>query len=119
MKVCLLGPATYGGRFEFGRWPVASEQCDPWIAARSYAAQLELFEHAEELGFDWVSVSEHHYSPGLMAPNPFVLAAAASQRTERVKIAVLGPLMPLTNPVRVAEEVAMLDSLSGGRAVVL
>jgi alkanesulfonate monooxygenase SsuD/methylene tetrahydromethanopterin reductase-like flavin-dependent oxidoreductase (luciferase family) len=119
MKVCLLGPATYAGKFQFGQWPVASEQCDPETAAHSYAAQLDLFVHAEELGFDWVSISEHHYSPGLMAPNPFVLAAAASQRTSRVKIAVLGPLMPLSNPVRVAEEVAMLDSISGGRAVVL
>jgi alkanesulfonate monooxygenase SsuD/methylene tetrahydromethanopterin reductase-like flavin-dependent oxidoreductase (luciferase family) len=54
-----------------------------------------------------------------MTPNPIVMAAAASQRTKNVRIAVLGPLMPLTNPVRVAEEVAMLDSISGGRTVVL
>jgi alkanesulfonate monooxygenase SsuD/methylene tetrahydromethanopterin reductase-like flavin-dependent oxidoreductase (luciferase family) len=93
--------------------------CDRETAATSYKIQLEQFQLADELGFDWISVSEHHYAPGLMTPNPIVMAAAASQRTKNVRIAVLGPLMPLTNPVRVAEEIAMLDSISGGRAVVL
>jgi alkanesulfonate monooxygenase SsuD/methylene tetrahydromethanopterin reductase-like flavin-dependent oxidoreductase (luciferase family) len=54
-----------------------------------------------------------------MAPNPVVLAAAVSQRTERVRIAILGPLMPLANRVRVAEELAMLDCISGGRVIAL
>jgi alkanesulfonate monooxygenase SsuD/methylene tetrahydromethanopterin reductase-like flavin-dependent oxidoreductase (luciferase family) len=120
MKLCLLGPTAYAGPAErFGVWPVPSEQCDRDTAATSYRIQLDQFQLADELGFDWVSVSEHHYAPGLMTPNPVVMAAAASQRTKNVRIAVLGPLMPLTNPVRVAEEVAMLDSISGGRAVVL
>jgi alkanesulfonate monooxygenase SsuD/methylene tetrahydromethanopterin reductase-like flavin-dependent oxidoreductase (luciferase family) len=119
MKVCLLGPAAYIGRVERPSWPVPSEQCDPETAAASYRVQLDQYQLADELGFDWVSVSEHHYAPGLMTPNPVVLAAAASQRTQRVKLALLGPLMPLSNPVRVAEEVAMLDSISGGRVVVL
>ncbi len=120
MKVCLLGPAAYAGAVErFGAWPVPSEQCDRETAAMSYKIQLDQYQLADELGFDWVSVSEHHYAPGLMTPNPIVMASAASQRTKNVRIAVLGPLMPLTNPVRVAEEIAMLDSISGGRAVVL
>jgi alkanesulfonate monooxygenase SsuD/methylene tetrahydromethanopterin reductase-like flavin-dependent oxidoreductase (luciferase family) len=119
MKVGLLGPAAYAARVPTAGWPVASELCDPETAATSFRIQLDQFELADELGFDWVSVSEHHYAPGLMTPNPIVLAAAASQRTERVRIAVLGPLMPLANPVRVAEEIAMLDSISGGRVVVL
>jgi alkanesulfonate monooxygenase SsuD/methylene tetrahydromethanopterin reductase-like flavin-dependent oxidoreductase (luciferase family) len=54
-----------------------------------------------------------------MTPNATVLAAAASQRTKNARIAVLGPLLPLANPVRVAEEIAMLDSINGGRTVVL
>jgi alkanesulfonate monooxygenase SsuD/methylene tetrahydromethanopterin reductase-like flavin-dependent oxidoreductase (luciferase family) len=54
-----------------------------------------------------------------MTPNPVVLAAAASQRTKNVKIGLLGPLIPLTNPVRVAEEIAMLDAINGGRTVAL
>lgn len=120
MKVCLLGATAYAGAVErSGGWPVAPELCERETASTSYQIQLNQFQLADELGFDWVSVSEHHYAPGLMTPNPIVMAAAASQRTKNVRIAVLGPLMPLANPVRVAEEVAMLDSISGGRAVVL
>ncbi|MEO8540344.1 MAG: LLM class flavin-dependent oxidoreductase, partial [bacterium] len=112
-------PGAYAGKVDRAGWPVPSEQCDRETAAMSYRIQLDQFQLADELGFDWISVSEHHYAPGLMTPNPIVLAAAATQRTKNVRIAVLGPLMPLTNPVRVAEEVAMLDSISGGRVVVL
>lgn len=119
MKVCLLGPSAYAGSVKRGGWPVSPELCERDTATKSYQLQLNQFQLADELGFDWVSVSEHHYAPGLMTPNPIVMAAAASQRTKNVRIAVLGPLMPLTNPVRVAEEIAMLDSISRGRAVVL
>jgi alkanesulfonate monooxygenase SsuD/methylene tetrahydromethanopterin reductase-like flavin-dependent oxidoreductase (luciferase family) len=74
---------------------------------------------ADQLGFDWVSVSEHHYAPYILTPNPCLMAAALSQVTSRAKIALLGPLVPLVNPVRLAEEIAMLDQLSGGRVVAL
>lgn len=102
-----------------GAWPFPPELCDREIAANSYQVQLNQFQLADELGFNSVSVSELRYAPGLMTPNPVVMASAASQRTKNVRRAVLGPLMPLTNPVRVAEEIAMLDSISGGRALVL
>ncbi len=104
---------------DFRGWPVPPELCDRETASHSFKAVLDQFQLADELGFDWVSVSEHHYAPGLMTPNATVLAAAASQRTKNARIAVLGPLMPLANPVRVAEEIAMLDSINGGRTVVL
>jgi alkanesulfonate monooxygenase SsuD/methylene tetrahydromethanopterin reductase-like flavin-dependent oxidoreductase (luciferase family) len=74
---------------------------------------------ADELGFDWISVSEHHYSPRILTPSPMIFAGAITQRIKRAKIAVLGPLLPLSNPVRVAEELAMLDVMSEGRIVVL
>ncbi|MGE3074278.1 MAG: LLM class flavin-dependent oxidoreductase [Dehalococcoidia bacterium] len=120
MKVCLLGPAAYAGKVDMaGGWPIPSERCDRETASKSYQIQLDQFQLVDELGFDWVSLSEHHFAPGLMTPNPIVLAGAVSQRTKNVKIALLGPLMPLTNPVRVAEELAMLDSISEGRVVVL
>ena len=119
MKVCLLGPSAYARRVDFAGWPVPPELCDRETAAASYRLQLDLYQLADEVGFDWVSLSEHHYAPGLMTPNPLVMAGAVSQRTTRVKIAVLGPLLPLANPVRVAEELAMLDCISGGRTVAL
>src|SRR3546814_20376779 len=54
-----------------------------------------------------------------MTPNPMIMASAIIQRTSKVRVALLGPLVPLNNPVRLAEEVAMLDALSGGRMEVL
>ena len=57
------------------------DQCDRETASTSYKIQLDQFQLADELGFDWISVSEHHYAPGLMTPNPIVLASAASQRS--------------------------------------
>src|SRR3546814_20097650 len=78
-----------------------------------------MVETAEKLGFDWVSVSEHHYAPYQMTPNPMIMASAIIQSTSKVRVALLGPLVPLNNQVRLAEEVTMLDALSGGRMEVL
>lgn len=100
-------------------WPASPEFCKPDVAQKSYARYLDMVETAEKLGFDWVSVSEHHYAPYQMTPNPMIMASAIIQRTSKVRVALLGPLIPLNNPVRLAEEVAMLDALSGGRMEVL
>jgi alkanesulfonate monooxygenase SsuD/methylene tetrahydromethanopterin reductase-like flavin-dependent oxidoreductase (luciferase family) len=96
-----------------------SSSCDRETARRSLMGALNNAKIAEASGFDWVSVSEHHYGPISLTPNPLVMAGALSQATSRVKIAVLGPILPLNNPVRVAEELAMVDCLSGGRIIVL
>ena len=119
MKTCFLGTGAYVGDVAQRGWPVPPEQCGREEAAKSAETAIRHYVWAEEAGFDWVSISEHHYSPGLMTPNPAILGAAISQKTSRVKIALLGPLVPLINPVRAAEEIAMLDALSNGRAVVL
>jgi alkanesulfonate monooxygenase SsuD/methylene tetrahydromethanopterin reductase-like flavin-dependent oxidoreductase (luciferase family) len=119
MKTCYLGTGGYTGKVAFRGWPTPPELCDREEAAKSMESAIRQYRMAEEAGFDWISISEHHYSPGLMTPNPIILGAAVSQQTSRVKIALLGPLIPLLNPVRVAEEIAMLDALSHGRVVVL
>jgi alkanesulfonate monooxygenase SsuD/methylene tetrahydromethanopterin reductase-like flavin-dependent oxidoreductase (luciferase family) len=120
MKVSYLGMTSYEGPAPgIEVWPAPSAYCDPAIASASIERTLALCEKAEALGFDWVSVSEHHYAPYMMTPNPAVMAAAITQRVKKAKIALLGPLVPLSNPVRLAEELAMLDAMSGGRLVVL
>jgi alkanesulfonate monooxygenase SsuD/methylene tetrahydromethanopterin reductase-like flavin-dependent oxidoreductase (luciferase family) len=120
MKVSYLSMCPYDGPApSIEIWPAPSRYCDPQIASDSLRRSIAMCEHADAVGFDWVSVSEHHYAPYIMTPNPVVMAAAISQVVKRAKIALLGPLLPLSNPVRVAEEVAMLDSLSGGRVIVL
>ncbi|HLS99694.1 MAG TPA: LLM class flavin-dependent oxidoreductase [Porticoccaceae bacterium] len=120
MKVSYLAMTAYQGPAPgLEVWPMSPSICDPEVARRSMQDTLDLARHAEDLGFDWVSVAEHHYAAYIMSPNPVVMAAALSQVVKRARIALLGPLVPLSNPVRLAEEVAMLDNLSNGRVVVL
>lgn len=120
MKISYLCMTGYDGPAPgFEIWPAAPEFCDASIAARSMQRYMDMAVRAEELGFDWVSVSEHHYAPYMMTPNPLIMAAALIQRTKRVRIGLLGPLVPLVNPVRLAEEIAMLDAMSNGRIEVL
>jgi alkanesulfonate monooxygenase SsuD/methylene tetrahydromethanopterin reductase-like flavin-dependent oxidoreductase (luciferase family) len=69
---------------------------------------------AEDLGFDAVWFGEHHYS-GYSFGSPPVIAMAAAARTKRIKLGTGVSLIPLNHPLRLAEEYAMLDVLSGGR----
>lgn len=120
MKVSYLGMTSYEGPAPgIEVWPAAPSYCKPEIATASIERTLMLCEKAEALGFDWVSVSEHHYAPYIMTSNTAVMAAALTQRVKKAKIALLGPLVPLSNPVRLAEELALVDAMSGGRLVVL
>ena len=99
-------------------WPMPSGAYDREAGARAYQDMIRRVEYVEELGFDWVSVSEHHYSPRILTPSPIVSAAYIAARVHRITIALLGPIVPQSNPVRVAEEIAMLDTLAQGRVVV-
>ena len=99
-------------------WPVPSGAYDRDAGARAYHGMIERLRYIEELGFDWVSVSEHHYSPRILTPSPIVSAAFITAHLKKITIALLGPIVPHSNPVRVAEEVAMLDTLAQGRLVV-
>jgi alkanesulfonate monooxygenase SsuD/methylene tetrahydromethanopterin reductase-like flavin-dependent oxidoreductase (luciferase family) len=99
-------------------WPVPSGAYDRDAGAQAYRGMIERLEYVEELGFDWVSVSEHHYSPRILTPSPIVSAAFIAAHLKRITIALLGPIVPHSNPVRVAEELAMLDTMAQGRLVV-
>ncbi|TMQ27287.1 MAG: LLM class flavin-dependent oxidoreductase [Candidatus Rokuibacteriota bacterium] len=99
-------------------WPVPSGTYDREAGAAAFRGVMERLEYVEQLGFDWVSVSEHHYSPRILTPSPIVAAAYIAARLPRIKIALLGPIVPHSNPVRVAEELAMLDNLAQGRLIV-
>ncbi|WP_165762673.1 LLM class flavin-dependent oxidoreductase [Mycolicibacterium vulneris] len=96
-------------------WPASPAKYDPAVGEHSVDVLLEQAELAEDLGFDMVSVSEHHSWPINQAANPSVLAAAICQRVKKLRIALMGPLAAINNPVRIAEEVAMLDAISKGR----
>lgn len=117
MKAALFTGASYAGPATRGKWPVPVNVYSIQAAEDSMQWALEQFTLADELGFDWVTVAEHHFSPFSLTPNPMVMAGALTQRIKRAKIALLGPNIPIQNPVRVAEEFAMLDTLTGGRVV--
>ena len=98
-------------------WPVPNKRFDPKTGEKLYKTYIDNMAYAEECGFDWVGCNEHHMSPFGMMSNPNLIGASLIQRTKRVKIAMVGNLIPLLNPLRVAEEYAMLDVLSGGRLI--
>jgi alkanesulfonate monooxygenase SsuD/methylene tetrahydromethanopterin reductase-like flavin-dependent oxidoreductase (luciferase family) len=79
-----------------------------------YADRLEP-EKADDAGFFCYHLAEHHGTPLGMAPSPAVFLAAAAQRTRRIRLGPLVYLLPLYSPLRLIEEVCMLDHLSGGR----
>ena len=121
MKASFLPTTTYGLRtvFEAG-WPSPPHLFEPELGRRMMEEILEQAAHADEVGFDWISFSEHHYAPLIVpTPNPSIFAAAALQRIKRAKIALFGPVQPLHNPIHIAEDIAMLDVLSNGRLLVL
>jgi alkanesulfonate monooxygenase SsuD/methylene tetrahydromethanopterin reductase-like flavin-dependent oxidoreductase (luciferase family) len=99
-------------------WPVPPAYYDRETGLQSYRHAIEQLELADALGFDWISFSEHHYSDNTMVPIPTLTAAAIAGRIKHAKLAIMGHVMPLNNPVRAAEELAMLDNLTEGRVVV-
>ena len=117
MKASLFSAARYHGPSEDVGWPVAGTVYSAEAAQQSLQSSLDQFGMADQLGFDWVSVAEHHYAPFSLTPNPMVMAGALTQIVKRAKIALLGASIPILNPVRVAEEFAMLDTITGGRIV--
>lgn len=83
-----------------------------------YNDYLDELELAEKLGYDSIGVNEHHSNAYGLMPSPNLMAAALARRTSRANLLVLGNSVALYNPpTRVAEEMAMLDVLSGGRLI--
>lgn len=98
-------------------WPIPNEPFEPEKGAQLYRTYIDQMAYAEECGFDWIGCNEHHFSPYGLMSNPNLIGSVLATRTQRVRLAMLGNLVPLLNPVRVAEEYAMLDVLSGGRLI--
>ena len=80
-----------------------------------YEERLQLLEAADAASFFCYHLAEHHATPLGMAPSPALFLTAAAQRTRRIRLGPLVYLLPLYHPLRLIEEVCMLDHLSGGR----
>jgi alkanesulfonate monooxygenase SsuD/methylene tetrahydromethanopterin reductase-like flavin-dependent oxidoreductase (luciferase family) len=82
-----------------------------------YNELLDMCAWADGRGFSYVNVMEHHGADDGYLPAPFVFGAAVAARTKNVKLVLGAVLLPLHDPVKVAEQVAVLDLISNGRAV--
>ncbi|MBW2399687.1 MAG: LLM class flavin-dependent oxidoreductase [Deltaproteobacteria bacterium] len=80
-----------------------------------YAAALDMCVWAEEQGFAMISLPEHHGVDDGYLPSPLTLAGVIAGRTRRIRISIMALLLPLYDPVRLAEDFAVLDLASGGR----
>jgi len=80
-----------------------------------YATALDMAVWAEGNGFAAVVVSEHHASDDGYLPSPLIVASAMAARTKQIAISVAALLVPLYDPIKLAEDIAVLDNLSRGR----
>jgi alkanesulfonate monooxygenase SsuD/methylene tetrahydromethanopterin reductase-like flavin-dependent oxidoreductase (luciferase family) len=109
-------PDDFDEKYESSSLTYPNANFDPKLGAALYARYLDELEYADKLGFDGIAVNEHHQSAYGLMPSPNIMAAALTRRTERARIMVLGNAIGIRgNPLRVAEEIAMLDLMSGGR----
>src|SRR5215469_9744483 len=91
---------------------------DPAAGSRLYNEYLEHYILADELGIDGIMLNEHHNAPFCMQAKCNIFAAILAAATKQTKIILLGNPLPLAdNPVRLAEELAMIDMISKGRLV--
>ncbi|MDE1994953.1 MAG: LLM class flavin-dependent oxidoreductase, partial [Rhizobiaceae bacterium] len=84
-----------------------------------YRAFIELFRYAEELGFDSGWVAQHHFEDGRHGPgagaSPLTFLTAVAENTKRLRLGTAVVTLPLESPIRLAEDAATLDVISGGR----
>ena len=98
---------------KFGIFDYIDRRDEP--LAKTFDDRLTLLRAAEEAGFHGYHLTEHHVTPLSSTPSPTVYLAAAARETTRIRLGALLFLLPLYNPVRLAEELAMLDNLCHGR----
>jgi alkanesulfonate monooxygenase SsuD/methylene tetrahydromethanopterin reductase-like flavin-dependent oxidoreductase (luciferase family) len=80
-----------------------------------YAAAVQMAEWADQHGFCEIGLSEHHGADDNYLPSPLILGAAIASRTKKVRIRISALILPLHDPLRIAEDLAVLDHISGGR----
>jgi len=111
-------PEDFDEQYDSAWVTVPNRLYDPVRGHDLYNRYLDELEYAEALGFDGLCVNEHHQNAYGNMPSPNLVAATLARRTSRARLAILGNALPLRDhPLRVAEEVAMLDVITGGRVI--
>jgi alkanesulfonate monooxygenase SsuD/methylene tetrahydromethanopterin reductase-like flavin-dependent oxidoreductase (luciferase family) len=90
------------------------ERFDPAASVRHVEEYLDLWASADELGFDGIFFSEHHFGAGY-SPAPHLLIASVARRTRKIRLGVMGVVPPYHAPWQLVEEIGMLDHLTSGR----
>ncbi|MCH8745073.1 MAG: LLM class flavin-dependent oxidoreductase, partial [Chloroflexi bacterium] len=103
--------------YESGRMHFPNTHFDPEKAHLLYNNYHEQYVLADEVGFDGIMTNEHHSAYWCMKPSVNIDAAVLTKVTKRCKIAMLGNVIAVNDPVKMAEEIAMLDCISGGRII--
>lgn len=104
-------------RFGIGYYSLQSPPHNPIPHQKLYAEMLEEISAAEELGFESAWLTEHHFLDDGYCPSLLLTAAAIGARTKKVRIGTGVLLLPLHDPIRVAEDAAVTDLISGGRLI--
>ena len=104
-------------KYDSGRLGFPNSHFDPWKAHQLYNEYHEQYAHADESGFDGIMSNEHHASYWCMKPSVNLDAAVIAKVTKRGRIAILGNVIAINDPIKMAEEIAMLDCYSGGRII--
>lgn len=102
-------------KFGIGLFSLQTHPENPSSNADICRSTLEQVKLAEEVNFDSAWISEHHFLEDGYCPSPSVLASAMAAVTKGIRIGSAGIILPLHNPVRVAEEAALVDNISNGR----
>jgi alkanesulfonate monooxygenase SsuD/methylene tetrahydromethanopterin reductase-like flavin-dependent oxidoreductase (luciferase family) len=111
-------PEDFDERFSTPSLTFPNGYFDPAYGVELYHRYLDELEYADQLGFDGIAVNEHHQTAYGLMPSPNIMAAALARRTSNASLMVLGNAIGIRDdPLRVAEEIAMLDHLSRGRIV--
>jgi alkanesulfonate monooxygenase SsuD/methylene tetrahydromethanopterin reductase-like flavin-dependent oxidoreductase (luciferase family) len=111
-------PPVEGDRYGYTALLFPNKFFDPISGSRLYNERLTEYQYVEECGWDGIMLNEHHNAPFCMQAKCNIFATAIAATTKRVKIVTLGNPLPVAdNPVRLAEELAMIDLLSKGRLV--
>ena len=118
MKVWLFLRVGYPKR-KTGEYLMSGADYDEQLGQEIYDEVIDFIPRVEEYGFDGVFFPEHHSrAANGLSPSPNLFAAAATILTKEVKIGLMGNCLPLHHPLRLGEELAMLDNLSHGRLIV-
>src|ERR1700733_10360951 len=88
-------------------------------APELYAEALDMVEYCDARGMDYVVVMEHHGTNDNYLPTPFVMGAAVAARSKKMRITLGAVILPLHDPVEVAEQIAVLDLIANGRVDVV